>query len=404
MYASPYYMQMKTTDMHRWDVRKILSSHDTVFPDTIRGKILWDCEGSFYNGKYLLYGFCLPDFYPDKPGGNYMFVLESDNPAGPYTNFRWIIGNRSGEKIDGMSAQILVDDDGSRYITYATYPQSNYNTPVVARLVDNHIINEDSRKSLAPYVKDFFENASLRKRNDTYYLLYAENIGAVRKGNFTPKRLSYCTSKNVFGPYTYHGPVITVEHFQGNTNIQGTIEKFDGQWYVFYHRVLNGLPFNRSECVEKIEFDKDGLIIPVVPTSSGVSEGLNTALPVWFSTAVYGYNYRFTDESEYGNTLINGAAEIGFRYIAFTGKERQLTLQGSGLENIVYVKVIANGRIIGENAGASAIHLNKVSKGKAELTLFITTTGDVRIETFRFNTLTNYTCLRDFLPNGGRQE
>jgi hypothetical protein len=384
MYASPYYMQMKTSDMRCWDVQKILSSHYAVFPDTVRGKILWDCEGSFYNGKYLLYGFCHPEFYPDRPGGNYMFVLESDSPAGTYTNFRWITGNRSGEKIDGMSAQILVDDDGSRYITYATYPQSNYNTPVVARLVDDHIIDEDSRKSLAPYVKDFFENASLRKRNDTYYLLYAENIGAVRPGNFTPKRLSYCTSKNVFGPYTYHGPVITVEHLQGNTNIQGTIEQFDGQWYVFYHRVLNGLPFNRSECVEKIEFDKDGLIIPVVPTSSGASEGLNTALPVWFNTAVYGSNYRFTDEGEYGNTLINGAAEIGFRYIAFTGKERQLTLQGSGLENIVYVKVIVNGKVIGEGAGSNAINLKKVSKDKAELTLFITASGDVRLETLRF--------------------
>ncbi|MDR1222462.1 MAG: hypothetical protein LBL07_06235, partial [Tannerella sp.] len=167
-------------------------------------------------------------------------------------------------------------------------------------------------------------------------------------------------------------------------NIQGSIEQFNGEWYVFYHRAMNGVGIKRSLCVEKIEFDKDGLIIPVVPTSSGASEGLNTALPVWFNTAVYGSNYRFTDEGEYGNTLINGAAEIGFRYIAFTGKEKQLTLQGSGLKNIVYVKVVANGRIIGEGAGANAISLKKVSKGKAELTLFITTTGDVRLETFRF--------------------
>jgi hypothetical protein len=150
----------------------------------------------------------------------------------------------------------------------------------------------------------------------------------------------------------------------------------------FYHRAMNGVWNKRSLCVEKIEFDKDGLIIPVVPTSSGASEGLNTALPVWFNTAVYGYNYRFTDEGKYGNALINGAAEIGFRYIAFTGKERQLTLQGSGLENIACVKVIANGKIIGTGKGANAIDLKKVSKGKAELTLFITTTGDVRLETF----------------------
>jgi hypothetical protein len=225
----------------------------------------------------------------------------------------------------------------------------------------------------------------LRKRGDTYYLIYAENIGAVRKGNSTPKRLSYCTSKNIFGEYIYRGSIITVEHLQGNTNIQGTIEQFNGQWYVFYHRVLNGLPLNRSECVEKIEFDKNGLIIPVVPTSSGASEGLNTTLPVWFNTAVYGNNYHFTNGGKYGNVSVNGIAEIGFRYIAFTGNEKQITLQGSGLENIVYVKVVANGRTIGNVAGNNPIELKELPKGKIELSLLITTTGDVRLETFRFD-------------------
>jgi hypothetical protein len=64
---------------------------------------------------------------------------------------------------------------------------------------------------------------------------------------------------------------------------------------------------------------------------------------------------------EYSHTPISSAAEIGFRYIAFTGRERQLSLHGSGLENIVYVKVVANGKIIGEGAGNNAIRLKKVS-------------------------------------------
>jgi hypothetical protein len=240
-------------------------------------------------------------------------------------------------------------------------------------------------KNLGPYVQDFYEAPSMRKRGDTYYFIYVENCGRITGKNRTPKRLSYATAKDIFGEYTYHGPIITIEQLAGNGNIQGSIEQFNGEWYVFYHRAMNGVWNKRSLCVEKIEFDKDGLIIPVVPTSSGVSEGLNTTFPVWFNTAVYGSNYRFTDEGEYGNTLISGAAEIGFRYITFTGREKQLTLQGSGLENIVYVKAVANGELIGEGAGPHAISLKKVSKGKAELTLFITTSGDVRLETFRFN-------------------
>jgi hypothetical protein len=187
------------------------------------------------------------------------------------------------------------------------------------------------------------------------------------------------------GPYIYRGIILTIENMAGNTNIQGSIEQFNGEWYVFYHRAINSVGIKRSLCIEKIEFDKNGLIIPVTPTSSGISEGLNTAFPVWFNTAVFGANYRFTDEGKYGNVSVNGIAEIGFRYIAFTGNEKQMTLQGSGLDNIVYVKVIANGRTIGHVAGNNPIELKEAPKGKTELLLLITTTGDVRLETFRFN-------------------
>jgi hypothetical protein len=344
---------------------------------------LWDSDGHYYNGKYFLYGF----FEWNSKTENYTFVLESDNPMGPFKNFRWVTGNQSKKNVDGISTEIFVDDDGSRYTLYAPTTQSvEENYPVIARLIDNDVIDESSVKNLSPYIQDFYEAPSMRKRGDTYYFVYAENCGRITDKNRTPKRLSYATAKDIFGEYTYRGQIITVEQLAGNVNIQGSIEQFNGEWYVFYHRAMNGVWNKRSLCVEKIEFDKDGLIIPVVPTSSGASEGLNPALPVWFNTAVYGANYRFTDEGEYGNTLINGAAEIGFRYIAFTGKEKQLTLQGSELENIVYVKVVANGKIIGEGAGNNAINLKKVSKGKAELTLFITTTGDVRLETFRCET------------------
>jgi hypothetical protein len=382
VFCSPYYISLTTADLKRWESHGAsFSSYDKDVDIPYPGRILWDSDGHYYNGKYFLYGF----FEWNPSTENYTFVLESDNPMGPFKNFRWVKGNKSKNNVDGISTEIFVDDDGSRYTLYAPTTQPvEENYPVIARLIDDDLIDESSVKNLGPCVQDFYEAPSMRKRGDTYYFVYAENCGRITDKNHTPKRLSYATAKDIFGEYTYHGPIITIKQLAGNGNIQGSIEQFDGEWYVFYHRAMNGVWNKRSLCVEKIEFDNNGLIIPVVPTSSGASEGLNTALPVWFNTAVYGNNYCFTDEGEYGNTLINGAAEIGFRYIAFTGKEKQLTLQGIGLENIVYVKVIANGRIIGEGAGNNVINLKKVSKGKAELTLFITTTGDVRLETFRF--------------------
>jgi hypothetical protein len=382
VFCSPYYISLMTADLKRWEsYGASFSSYDKDVDVPYPGRILWDSDGHHYNGKYFLYGF----FEWNPSTENYTFVLESDNPMGPFKNFRWVRGDKSKKNVDGISTEIFVDDDGSRYTLYAPTTQPvEKNYPVIARLIDDDLIDESSVKNLGPYIHDFYEAPSMRKRGDTYYFVYAENCGPITDNNHTPKRLSYATAKDIFGKYTYRGPIITIEQFTGNNNIQGSIEQLNGEWYVFYHRAMNGVWNKRSLCVEKIEFDSAGLIIPVVPTSSGASEGLDTSLPVWFNTSVYGSNYRFTDEGEYGNTLINGVAEIGFRYIAFTGKEKQLTLQGAGLENIAYIKVIANGQIIGEGSGNNAISLKTVSKGKAELTLFITTTGDVRLETFRF--------------------
>jgi hypothetical protein len=384
VFCSPYYISLMTADLKRWESHGAsFSSYDKDTDVPYPGRILWDSDGHYHNGKYFLYGF----FEWNSNTENHTFVLESDNPMGPFKNFRWVTGNKSQKNVDGISTEIFTDNDGSRYSLYAPTTQPvEENYPVIARLIDDALIDENSVKNLGPHIRNFYEAPSMRKRGDTYYFVYAENCGRITDKNHTPKRLSYATAKDIFGEYTYRGPIITIEQLAGNGNIQGSIEQFNGEWYVFYHRAMNGVWNKRSLCVEKIEFDKDGLIIPVVPTSSGVSEGLNTSFPIWFNTAVYGNNYRFTDEGKYGNTSVNGSAEIGFRYIAFTGKEKQLTLQGSGLENIAYVKVVANGRIIGEGKGSNAIELKKVSKGKAELSLFITTAGEVRLETFGFNT------------------
>jgi beta-xylosidase len=378
-FCSPYYISLMTADLRRWNSNGYsFSSLDEGVP--FQGRIIWDSDGHFYKGKYFLYGF----FEWDPHNENHTFVLESDNPMGPFKNFQWVIGSESKKNIDGISAEIFVDDDGSRYILTAPTTQLvSENYPVIARLAADNVIDESSRKNLSPYIKDFYEAPSMRKRGDTYYFIYAENCGPITDKNHTPKRLSYATSKEIFGEYTYRGPIITVEDIEGNGNIQGSIEQFKGEWYVFYHRAMNGVWNKRSLCVEKIRFDKDGLIQPVSPSSSGIAEGLNTDNEIWFNTTVTGKNYKFSDTGKYGRIRVNGDAEIGFRYIAFTGKEKKLSLQGEGLENITSVNILANDKIIGESTGKE-IPLKNVPTGKAELTISVVSTGEMFLETYRF--------------------
>ncbi|MDR1290624.1 MAG: family 43 glycosylhydrolase [Planctomycetaceae bacterium] len=381
VYCSPYIVPVMTADMKQWSSNGVaFSSFDEG--NVFKGKNLWGSDVHYYNGKYLLYG--AYEWNGEGRETNF-YVVESDSPTGAFKRFRWVTGSKTKKNIDGITPKIFVEKDGTRYIVWEpTLQPVKDNYLMVAKLLADDVIDEESMTNIGK-LKDFYEGPSIRKRGNIYYLVYNENCGTITPKNHTPKRLSYATSENIMGPYIYRGIILTIENIAGNTNIQGSIEQFNGEWYVFYHRAINSVWNKRALCVEKIEFDKNGLIIPVVPTSSGASEGLNTTLPVWFNSAVYGNNYRFTDEGKYGNILINGVAEIGFRYIAFNGNEKQITLQGSGLENIVYVKVIANGQTIGNVAGNNPIELKEVPKGKIELSLLITTNGDVRLETFRFD-------------------
>jgi rhamnogalacturonyl hydrolase YesR len=384
VFCSPYYISLMTRDMKRWDsFGQSFSSFDKDVEQPFPGRILWDSDGHYHDGKYYLYG-----FYEWQQGKeNWTFVLESDSPMGPFRNLRWVVGDKSGKPVDGISTEVFTDNDGQRYTTYApTMNAVEDNHAVIARLKDADIIDESSVTDMKPYLKDFYEASSLRRRGDTYYLVYAENCDKITDRNHTPKRLSYATGKNILGPYTYRGVIITVEDLPGNGNIQGSIEHFGDDWYVFYHRALNGVWNKRSLCIERITFDKDGLIVPVVPTSSGVAvNGLETAKPIYFNTTVFGKNYRFEDRGEAGFITVQSNAEIGFRYINFTGKERTLTLKGENLDKIEYIKVFANGRLIGGQRNNNTIQLSNVRKGKAELTIAVYTTDNVALESMTFN-------------------
>jgi hypothetical protein len=384
VFCSPYYISLTSPDLKHWESQgQSFSSFDKDVDIPYPGRILWDSDGHYYDGKYYLYG-----FFEWKPGEeNYTFVLESDSPMGPFKNFRWMVGDKSGKPVDAISTEVFTDTDGQRYATYSpTMNPVEENFAVIARLKEADVIDESSVTNVGVYLKDFYEAPSLRKRGDTYYLVYAENCDSITKSNHTPKRLSYATSKNIFGPYTYRGVIISVENMQGNVNIQGSIEQFGNDWYVFYHRVLNGHWIHRSLCIEKIMFDRDGLIIPVVPTSSGIAEnGLDPTKTIRFNTAVYGRNYRFVNRGINGLVSVQSNAEIGFRHINFSGKEKALRLKGENLDKIACIKVLANGKLIGTSRGSGEIALSKVPKGKSELILEVYTTETVQFETMLFS-------------------
>jgi hypothetical protein len=381
VFCSPYLIPVATADLKRWESRGVaFSSFDDRLPYPKR--MLWGSDVHFHNGKYLLYGAF--EWFGAQTE-NHSYVVESDQPMGPFKNFRWVTGNLSKKEIEGITAKIFVEKDGSRYIVWAPTAQPTAeNYLMVAKLIDDDLIDESNMKNIGR-LKDFYEGPSIRKRGDTYYLIYNENCGPITNNNHTPKRFSYATSKNIMGEYVYRGVIFTIEDIPGNTNIQGSIEAFNGEWYAFYHRSVNGAWNRRALCIEKIEFDENGLIKPIVPTSSGISKGLDTSKPIYFNTAVIQKNFFFNNAGKYGSAVVKDNAEIGFRYVWFTGKEKKISFRGEGLNNITHVTVTANGRIIGQSAGGQGIKLENTGKGKTELVFNITSNREVHLETFLFN-------------------
>mgnify|MGYP002508316045 CR=1 FL=1 len=53
----------------------------------------------------------------------------------------------------------------------------------------------------------------------------------------------------------------------------GSIEKINGQWYIFYHRHTNGTNFSRQGCLEPVRILPDGAIPQVELTSCGGNGG-----------------------------------------------------------------------------------------------------------------------------------
>ena len=119
----------------------------------------------------------------------------------------------------------------------------------------------------------FFEASSIRKIGRTYYFIYSSSQG---------HELCYATSARPDCGFVYGGTIVSNGDvgYQGRlskdrlnttgTN-HGSIERINGQWYVFYHRNTHKSGYSRQACAEPIEILPDGSILQVEITSQGLN-------------------------------------------------------------------------------------------------------------------------------------
>lgn len=197
------------------------------------------------------------------------------------------------------------------------------------------------------YHHAFYEAPSIRKINDTYYLVYSSGEN---------NELAYATSRYPDRGFTYRGVIISNSDlgYKGNQipkapagTIHGGIERINGQRYVFYHRCTNNTDYSRQACAEPITILPDGSIPQVEITTQGMS-GRPIPAKGGFSAA-YACNLttgkpmklglgkpqtRPRVDEEMGVVFVADLAdgtELGYKYFDFNGEVRlKITYRGTG--------------------------------------------------------------------------
>jgi arabinoxylan arabinofuranohydrolase len=245
------YHVFSTDDMVHWkDHGEILNATEVPWGRK-EGGFMWAPDCAYKNGTYYFY-------FPHPSGTNWdttwkVGIATSRQPAGGFKSKGYLdLGADSRSMIDPC---VFVDTDGQAYFYYGGGGRC-----VGTKLKSNMTEIAEPLKTMEG-LQDFHEATWVFKRNNIYYLTYADNHTIDRKG---ANRLNYATSNNPLGPWTYGGVYLDPT---GCDTSHGSVVEYKGQWYAFYHNsVLSGRGNLRSVCVDKLYFNPDGSIQKVVQT------------------------------------------------------------------------------------------------------------------------------------------
>jgi len=225
----------------------------------------WDTTHTAYaaqmiarNGKYYLY---------TSTNGAGIGVAVADKPEGPYKD---AIGKQLVKPEDCFATShswacidptVMIDDDGQAYLIWGN------GHCYYAKLKENMIELDGPVKSLDVDWKQyrFTEGPWIHKYNGKYYLTYASG--------FMPERIAYAMSDSIEGHFEAKG-ILCDGNRNTSTNHPG-IAQFNGQWYFFYHdgTLPGGGSYNRSVCIDKLEYNPDGTMKQIVMTKEGIFGG-----------------------------------------------------------------------------------------------------------------------------------
>ncbi|MGP3982397.1 family 43 glycosylhydrolase [Streptomyces sp. KR80] len=254
-WSGTYFKAFSSTDLVNWTDHGVVLDHgpDVSWADNSA----WAPAIAAKNGRYYFY------FSGGAASGNtakQLGVAVADSPTGPFRDAlgRPLIrsGQFPGQAIDPM---VFTDDDGRSYLYWGQ------GRAHVVRL-NSDMISFDAGQVRTITPPGYNEASFVFKRNGVYYFMWSE--GDTRSEDY---RVAYATGSSPLGPWTKRGVVLQKRLGAG---IKGTghhsVVRAPGTdtWYVAYHRfaVPGGSGTNRETTIDRMEFNSDGTIRPIMPT------------------------------------------------------------------------------------------------------------------------------------------
>ncbi|WP_294277301.1 glycoside hydrolase family 43 protein [uncultured Sphingomonas sp.] len=263
MFNMKEWLVYSTTDMRHWTPHgPIMNVKDFKWAK----KDAWASQAIYKNGKYWFYAAVEHD---DTHPGKAIAVAVSDKPTGPFvdakgsaliTNEMTPKGTHSWEDIDPT---VLTDDDGTTWIAWGN--RQCY----IAKLKPNMIEIDGPITEITP--PHFEEGPWLHKRGKLYYLTYASLDRTTQRD----EHVSYATAPSLKGPWTYRGLLTGSGKY--SFTIHPGIADFKGKSYLFLHNATlaigdqSGAIGRRAVTVERLYYNPDGTMKPVVQTQAGVT-------------------------------------------------------------------------------------------------------------------------------------
>ncbi|QDU56038.1 glycoside hydrolase family 43 protein [Aeoliella mucimassa] len=267
-YSAPYGEQtffdcFSSKDMVHWQKHsRVLKADDVKWASYA----MWAPSVIKKEDKYYFF-FGANDIQNDEALGG-IGVAVSDSPEGPFKDH---LGKPLIDKFHNRAQPIdqfaFKDVDGTYYLIYGGWRHCN-----IAKLNDDFsgfIPFEDGETFREITPDRYVEGPIMFVRNDKYYFMWSE--GGWTGPNYS---VAYAIADSPFGPFKRIGKVLKQDPEVATGAGHHSVIQIPGkdEWYAVYHRRPLGETDgnHRVTCIDRMEFDDQGLIKPIKITFDGV--------------------------------------------------------------------------------------------------------------------------------------